>query len=301
MWREAEDAAEAAPAPFRSLLRQYRLGAGLTQDALAERAGLSVRAIQNLERGERRPVRGHRPPAWWRRSVSPGRRGTAFELAARRPRRRRPVLLHGREPHPPAPPSLPPTNLPATLTACIGREAERAAVLKLLRTARLVTLTGPGGCGKTRIALQVGTDLASLAGPGDGGGEPADRARTAGRAGPPDQGRRPQPGRRAPRVAPAPGAAGGRAGRLRRTAGRFRTGCGWRSWPRWPTRPWCRRRWPRRWACRRSPAGPCWHPLRGPPRAAPAAAAGQLRAPPGRSARLWCTSLLQTCPQAAAC
>jgi len=39
------------------LLRQYRLAAGLTQEGLAERAGLSVRAVQNLERGDRRPSR----------------------------------------------------------------------------------------------------------------------------------------------------------------------------------------------------------------------------------------------------
>ena len=115
MWREAEDAAEAAPAPFRSLLRQYRLGAGLTQDALAERAGLSVRAIQNLERGERRPYADTAARLVAALDLA-GPARAAFELAARRPPRRRPVLLHGRDP-PPAP-----TNLPATLTTCIGRE-----------------------------------------------------------------------------------------------------------------------------------------------------------------------------------
>jgi transcriptional regulator with XRE-family HTH domain len=40
---------------FQTQLRHYRLAAGLTQEALAERAGLSTRGIQNLERGERRP------------------------------------------------------------------------------------------------------------------------------------------------------------------------------------------------------------------------------------------------------
>ncbi len=42
---------------FAELLRQYRLAAGLTQEALAERAGLGVRSIQALERGENRPQR----------------------------------------------------------------------------------------------------------------------------------------------------------------------------------------------------------------------------------------------------
>ncbi|HTE85702.1 MAG TPA: helix-turn-helix transcriptional regulator, partial [Dehalococcoidia bacterium] len=45
------------PAPFGDLVRQHRLGAGLTQAALAERAGISVRAVQDLERSVGRPQR----------------------------------------------------------------------------------------------------------------------------------------------------------------------------------------------------------------------------------------------------
>ena len=52
-----------------------------------------------------------------------------------------------------------PNNLPRQLTSFIGREREMAEVKRLLSTAYLVTLTGPGGAGKTRLALQVGTDL----------------------------------------------------------------------------------------------------------------------------------------------
>ncbi len=48
-----------------------------------------------------------------------------------------------------------PTNLPIQLTSFIGRESELANLELLLSEARLVTLTGPGGCGKTRLALQV--------------------------------------------------------------------------------------------------------------------------------------------------
>jgi len=72
-----------------------------------------------------------------------------------------------------------PSNLPAPSSTLVGREADVAAVLALLGESRLVTLTGAGGCGKTRLALEVahqarprhrdGTwwvDLAPVADPG---------------------------------------------------------------------------------------------------------------------------------------
>jgi predicted ATPase/class 3 adenylate cyclase len=50
-------------------------------------------------------------------------------------------------------------NLPAQLTSFIGREKEIAEVKRELKVHRLVTLTGPGGTGKTRLSLQVAADL----------------------------------------------------------------------------------------------------------------------------------------------
>ena len=50
-----------------------------------------------------------------------------------------------------------PHNLPVQLTSFIGREKEISALRALLQTQRLITLTGPGGSGKTRLALQVAT------------------------------------------------------------------------------------------------------------------------------------------------
>ena len=48
-------------------------------------------------------------------------------------------------------------GLPAEVSSLVGRGAEIAAVLDGLRAARVVTLTGPGGCGKTRLALRAAT------------------------------------------------------------------------------------------------------------------------------------------------
>jgi predicted ATPase/DNA-binding SARP family transcriptional activator len=56
-------------------------------------------------------------------------------------------------------PQLVNTNLPLPLTSFVGREAQMTEVIQLLQTSRLLTLTGPGGCGKTRLALEAATNL----------------------------------------------------------------------------------------------------------------------------------------------
>jgi predicted ATPase len=85
----------------------------------------------------------------------------------------------------PSPPVRPRANLPAALSELIGRDEAVAAIQARLATDRLVTLTGPGGVGKTRLALETagglvdefsdGAWLAELGGlePGSAGG-PAD-------------------------------------------------------------------------------------------------------------------------------
>ena len=62
--------------------------------------------------------------------------------------------------------SLDLTNLPVQPTGFVGRDRELADVLTLLDTHRIVTLTGPGGCGKTRLALQTAAESVDRYGDG---------------------------------------------------------------------------------------------------------------------------------------
>ena len=52
-----------------------------------------------------------------------------------------------------------PNNLPAELSSFVGREQQLAELRRLLRKSRLITLTGPGGAGKTRLALRLATEV----------------------------------------------------------------------------------------------------------------------------------------------
>ena len=57
------------------------------------------------------------------------------------------------------PPKPTPNNLPSALSSFVGREKELAEVRRLLGDTRLLTLTGAGGCGKTRLALAAAEEL----------------------------------------------------------------------------------------------------------------------------------------------
>jgi transcriptional regulator with XRE-family HTH domain len=145
--------------PFGMLLRRFRLAAGRTQAQLAQQSGLSERAINDLERDPRRVPRLESVTLLADAlGLSPQDR--AALLASARPQAVRAPSLSatvspGETPHPAR------HNLPVQLTPLLGREHEVAAVTALLRrdAVRLVTLTGPGGVGKTRLGLRVAAEL----------------------------------------------------------------------------------------------------------------------------------------------
>src|SRR5690349_19235336 len=120
---------------FAELLRRHREAAGLSQEALAERAGLTAKAIGALERGERQYPYPQTPrlPAD-ALELSDARRN---DFIAAVPRRGRPA--ESRTPDaetqplpPPAETPPPPPRLPGALTALIGRNEETGVGLRLL-------------------------------------------------------------------------------------------------------------------------------------------------------------------------
>src|SRR3979490_1738771 len=125
-------------------LKKLRLSAGMTQEELAERAGISARTVSDLERGLRDVV--HHDTAL--------RLASALGLADEQ-LRRFDALARGRELRPP--PVAQGGRLPLVPTPLLGRSHELEAVSAVLEGSdvRLLTLTGPGGIGKTRLALEV--------------------------------------------------------------------------------------------------------------------------------------------------
>ena len=138
---------------FAALLKRQRLAAGLTQEALAARAGLSAKAVSDLERD---PARSPRlaTVTLLADALGASPEGRAELLAAARPAQpSQPGDTAGAA----SVTGTPRRAMPRSLTPLIGRAGVAAAVVKLLRRGdtQLLTLTGPGGVGKTRLAIQV--------------------------------------------------------------------------------------------------------------------------------------------------
>lgn len=138
---------------FGVLLKHYRLAAGLSQEALATRASLSARTISDLERDIHNiPHTNTLELLIGALSLSDQQR--SMFLASARPEA---ANFVDAPVHPPTP------SLPLPPNILIGREQERSQALTLLRhtATRLLTLTGSGGVGKTRLALQLAQDIAA--------------------------------------------------------------------------------------------------------------------------------------------
>lgn len=142
-----EPAMNARSTAFGSVLRRFREAAGLSQERLAERAGLSLRGVSDLERGVRSAPRLETVCMLADGlGLSEGER--AELLAARNAVASPSPVATGDPDH----------HLTPPLTTFFGRQREIAAIGELLtgQGARLVTLIGPGGVGKTRLAFEVG-------------------------------------------------------------------------------------------------------------------------------------------------
>ena len=143
---------------FGGLLRRHRHAAGLTQEVLAERAGLGVRTLQGLEGGENRPQAGTVRQLVEALALT-GETRARLEAAAK-PSARAPRRTTGAVPRRPGSGARQ-SSLPVQWTSFVGRQAELQRIEQLLARTHLLTLTGPGGVGKTRLALQVASSQLS--------------------------------------------------------------------------------------------------------------------------------------------
>ena len=137
-------------APFGKRLRGLREAAGLTQEELASRAGLTAKAVSALERGERKRPYPHTV------------RSLADALGLSEEGRHSLLASVQKREAPRGDVAAPESKLPVPPTPLLGREPELAEIGLYLgdRGARLLTLTGPGGVGKTRLALQAAGETA---------------------------------------------------------------------------------------------------------------------------------------------
>src|SRR5688500_18191884 len=138
------------PGSFGAQLKALREAAGYTQEELATIAGLSVHGVSALERGERK-----RPHVETVRALS-----AALDLSGPT---RDALLASARAPaHATAVDELSHVSLPLPLTALLGRDTDVTVLRNLLAdpASRLITLVGPGGVGKTRLALELARAIA---------------------------------------------------------------------------------------------------------------------------------------------
>jgi predicted ATPase/DNA-binding XRE family transcriptional regulator/uncharacterized membrane protein (DUF2068 family) len=144
---------------FGEWLQQQRSLRRLTRKEFAKRVGCSVSALQKIEYGERRPSVQIAELIANCLDVPLEDRST-FVRVARGELRVGRLLSESKPVVTPTIPS-PKTNLPIIPTPLIGREREVEKISQLLRDpqCRLLTLVGPGGIGKTRLAIEAASSM----------------------------------------------------------------------------------------------------------------------------------------------
>ncbi len=149
----AEGPKSAMPETFGQLLRRYRAAAGFSQEHLAGLARISVESVGALERGTRRsPYRETVALLAEALKLDPAERANLKAAADRG--RARSARKAGVEVQAVTNPTF-----PLQTTSFVGRGLELASIATLLEEHRLVTVTGSGGVGKTRVVIEVAARL----------------------------------------------------------------------------------------------------------------------------------------------
>ena len=153
-----------SPVTFGDWLRQSRNELRLTREQFAERVGCSVALLRKIEDGERRPSTQIAELIANCLNIPAAERSTFVRVArgelgvSRLPSALKPVAASTASASPLR------VNLPVLPTPLIGRRREVAELSQLLRDpqCRLLTLVGPGGIGKTRLAIETAAHLQAV-------------------------------------------------------------------------------------------------------------------------------------------
>lgn len=156
---------------FGTWVRRRRKALDLTQEELAHRTGCSISLIYKIEADGRRPSRQIAELLAEHLEIPPDQRDLFLKVARQEKAidhldsltpPSKPGSIPAPQSHPqPSLSAAPKASLPLALTSFIGREHELRAILQQLHdpACRLLTLAGPGGVGKTRLALEAAHQL----------------------------------------------------------------------------------------------------------------------------------------------
>ena len=135
---------------FGKWLRKQRRALDLSRQAFANQVGCAEVTLRRIEAGTLKPSKELASIILEKLNIPEAERPQWISFARG---------LSGFPTQPIPSSNKPKSNLPTSLTTFIGREKEQSDVIQLLSKRRLVTLTGSGGVGKTRLSLKVGKQV----------------------------------------------------------------------------------------------------------------------------------------------